>query len=126
IPWVGTIHMLLLFNLLVTALAAVIVFYFAIRLGYTERLSLAAALLFGLTTIVWPYTRTFFREPLTMLTLIAAAYCLHRWREAFTAQQRQGEWLWGSLALIAMVFAILSKEAALIAVPVLLIFNIPD
>lgn len=126
LDWVGTLHVLYLFNLMITALTAVVVFYYALHLGYDEKLALSAALLFGLTTIVWPYARTFFREPLTMLTLIATAYFVHRWRDAFTHPTRRATWLWGALAVIMAIFATLTKEAALIALPILIIFNVPD
>jgi hypothetical protein len=125
IPWVGNVHTVLLFNILVTALTALIVFYYALSLGYSDRTSVIAVLLFGLTTIVWPYSKTFFREPLTMLTLIASAYFLQRWRVAFIHHQRRSEWLWLALSIATIVVSVLSKEAVLVAVPVLILFGVP-
>ena len=92
-PWVGNVHAILLFNPLVTALTAGLLFLFVLDLGYGDRTALIAALLFGLTTVVWPYTKTFFREPLTMLILFAAAFFANRWRLAL-ADPDQPHWRW--------------------------------
>jgi hypothetical protein len=126
IPWIGNVHMLYLFNVFVTALTGLIVFYYALSLGYSDRTSVISVLLFGLTTIVWPYSKTFFREPLTMLTLIGSAYFLQRWRVAFIHHQRRSEWLWLVLSVATIVVSILSKEAVLVAIPMLALFGIPD
>lgn len=123
-PWVGNVHALYLFAPLVTALTGVLLFLCALDLGYGERTAVAGALLFGLTTIVWPYTKTYFREPLTTLNLFAAAFFLARWRRAFHAGDRR-HWrpLVAGVALAAL--ALLSKEAVLIALPALLLIAYP-
>lgn len=122
-PWVGNVHAVFLFPPLVTALTAVVLYLFAIELGYSDGVAIAAALLFGLTTIAWPYTQTFFREPLTTLLVFAAAYLLVRWRNAFSEGRRH--WATLALALIVTVLALLSKEAALVALPVLIVLAYP-
>lgn len=126
IPWIGNVHTLYLFNIFVTVLTGLVVFYYALSLGYSDRVSVIAVVLFGLTTIVWPYSKTYFREPLTMLTLIASAYFLQRWRIAFVHHQRRSEWLWLVLSIGTIVVSVLSKEAVLVAIPVLVLFGIPD
>ncbi len=124
IPWIGNVHAIYLFNPAITALTAMLVFAFALELGYRERTALAAALLFGLTTIAVPYTKTFFREPLTTLNLLAAAFCLDRWRHAFQAHEHR-HWKWLAIGIFTVVLALLSKEATLIALPVLLLMAYP-
>lgn len=124
IPWAGNVHALFLLSPLVTALTGALLFYTALDLGYRERTAVVATLLFGLTTIVWPYTKTYFREPLTMLNLFAAAFLLNRWRTAFRAGVRH-HWAYLGAGVLVTLVALLSKEAALIALPVLLLIAYP-
>lgn len=123
-PWVGNVHTVMLFAPLVTALTAVVLFATALNLGYDERTALVAALLYGLTTIAWPYTKTYFREPLTTLMLFGAASLLVRWRQAFRVGDGR-HWLWLAAGVGVTVAALLSKEAALLALPVLALLAYP-
>jgi 4-amino-4-deoxy-L-arabinose transferase-like glycosyltransferase len=124
-PWVGNVHALFLFNPIVTTLTAILLFFYALDLGYQERTALVAALLFGLTTIVVPYARTYFREPLSMLSLLAAAFCLQHWRQKLAAGEKR-HWLWLVLGVVTTLLALLSKEAALVALPALLLLALPE
>src|SRR5690606_18360271 len=123
-PWVGNVHTLFLFSPIVTALTGALLFYTALDLGYRERTAIAAVLLFGLTTIVWPYTKTYFREPLTMLNLFAAAFLLNRWRIAFRAGTGR-HWAYLAGGVVVTMLALLSKEAAIIALPALILLAYP-
>lgn len=125
LPWVGNVHALYLFAPLVTALAAAVLYLFARSLGYTNRVAVIAALLFGLGTIVWPYTKTYFREPLNMLLILSAAFLAHRWREAFNAE-RSGHWSLLAAFIVVTLFSLLSKEAAIIALPALAAYALPQ
>jgi hypothetical protein len=124
VPWMGNVHAIFLFNPIVIAALAVLFFFYALDLGYGERTALIATLLLGLTTILWPYAKTFFREPLTTLNLFAAAFFLERWRRDFTAGGRR-QWLWLGLGAGMTVLALLSKEAALIILPALVALAYP-
>ncbi|HEC22218.1 MAG TPA: hypothetical protein ENI95_04805, partial [Chloroflexi bacterium] len=123
-PWVGNVHAIFLFNPIITALTGLLIFFYALDLGYGERTALIAALLFGLATIAWPYTKTFFREPLTTFNLLGAAFFLNRWRTAFAAEERRC-WLWLGLGIAVTLIALLSKEATLIALPFLFLLAYP-
>jgi hypothetical protein len=124
IPWVGNVHALYLFSPIVTALTAIILYYYSLDLGYPVRTALIASLLFGLTTIVWPYSQTYFREPLAMLTLFAAAFLIQRWRTAFISGQKR-QWLYLAAAVVVALLALLTKEAILVALPALLLLAYP-
>ena len=52
------------FNPFVTAATGALVALAALQLGYGRRAAAATALLYGLATMAWPYSKTFFAEPL--------------------------------------------------------------
>lgn len=60
------------FNPLVTAGVAALVFLAGLRLGYRRGSALGAALIYGLGTMAWPHSKTFFAEPLNALQLFGA------------------------------------------------------
>jgi len=123
LPGIGLAHAVWLFNILVTALSAVIVYAYGLNLGYQPRPALATALAFGVGTIVWPYSRTFFREPLFMLLGISSAYLVRRLRHQLAAGRRPlGLALACAASLGGMVFA---KEAALLLLPAIAMEAIP-
>lgn len=119
-PEWGLAHTVWLLNVLVCAAVAVVFYWTALALGYSDRASLAGALALGLATALWVYSRSFFREPLLALCLLLAALLLERLR---TARTRSG-WLMlgGGLALLA---ALLTKASAALAFPALLLIAAP-
>lgn len=117
---VGLVHAVYLFNVLVCALAGGVMFLYGRALGYSERTAALAGLGLGLLTIVWPYSKSFFQEPLALLLLLTAALLLEKWRAA-------GRWALPLLAGAALAFAgaVLSKNAAALALPALLVIALP-
>jgi hypothetical protein len=77
----GLVQGTLLWNGLITALTAALLWLTAAALGYGDRTGCVLALLFGLTTIAWPYAKTFFGEPLSAFGLLLTFYSLLRWRQ---------------------------------------------
>ena len=63
-----------IFNPLVQAAIAALLFLFATRLGYRQRVGLFIALLYAFATFAWPHSRTQFAEPLSALLLFASLY----------------------------------------------------
>ncbi len=120
LPGVGLIHAVYLFNIFVSAMACVVLYQYALTLGYNERVAVIGAFFLGVGTIVWPYSKTFFQEPLTLLLLLTAALLLEKWRQS---HYRAVGWL--LTALLVMVGALLSKIAAAIALPGLMIIAAP-
>jgi hypothetical protein len=70
-PWV-TRGLVSWFNPFVTAAVAALIVLAAARLGYRLRAAAGAGLLYGLATMAWPHSKTFFAEPLTALLLFGA------------------------------------------------------
>jgi hypothetical protein len=120
LPGIGLTHAVWLFNVIVSALACGVLFLYALALDYNERTAVLAALLLAFGTIVWPYSKSFFREPLTLLMILLAAFFAERWRASH----------YRSLPLmlvliLALVGMLLAKATAALAFPALLIIALP-
>jgi len=116
IPWIGNVHALFLFTPILTALTAILLYFFLLQLEYSEKASLVGAIIFGTATIVWPYAKTFFREPLTMLMVLGVAYSFDRWRRLYEAQSSK-HWRWLVISMVLLIIALSSKEAVWLLVP---------
>ncbi len=68
---IGLLQGTLLWNGLITAATAGLLWLTAVRLGYRERTGAWLGLLFGLCTIAWPYAKHFFGEPLSAFSLLS-------------------------------------------------------
>jgi hypothetical protein len=101
---IGLVQGTLLWNGLLTALTAALLWLTVLRLGYDDRTGMVIGLLFGLGTIAWPYANHFFGEPLSALALLTAFYGVLAYRD----QGRVG-WMWlaglGAALAIATVVA---------------------
>ena len=121
LPGVGLVHAVYLFNVFISAAACVVLGLYAFVLGYDDRVAVAGAVLLGVGTIVWPYSKTFFQEPLALLLILLTALCIEKWRQS---RYRTASWL--VLALIWGVGALLGKVAAVLALPALCIIAAPN
>ncbi len=121
IPGIGLLQTVYLFNVIVAALAGCVLFIYALALGYSERTAVLAALAFGVGTAIFPYSKSFFREPLMLLVLLICGLVIERLRAGGYRSP---------LLLIGVVLAVgalvLAKASALLAFPALLIIALPD
>ncbi len=62
---------------LVTAATGLVLYAWVRHVGYGPRVGLLVGLLYG-TSLAWPYSRTFFTEPLTTCFLVVCAYGIRR------------------------------------------------
>ena len=69
---VGRMQFLYVLSPIYTALSTLLVMQMAVWRGYGRKTVALAGLTFALTTIAFPYAKTFFREPLAMLLLVLA------------------------------------------------------
>ncbi len=97
----------LLLPALITAATATLLYAWARELGYGARVALLVALLYGLG-LAWPYSRTFFAEPLTTFFLVLCAYGLRR--------ESRGWWV---VAGAAAGCAVVVKLQALLLLPLI-------
>jgi hypothetical protein len=101
---IGQLQATLLWNGIVTAATAALLWLTARRLGYGDRTGMALGLLFGLATIAWPYANQFFGEPLSALSLLTIFYGMTAWR-------RNRGWWWMALAGVGAAVAITTVTA---------------
>jgi hypothetical protein len=121
LPGIGLVHTVWLSNILVCAAAVGLLFLYARTVGYSERTALLSAVIFGLGTSLWPYSKTFFRDPLTLLLILLAAFLIERLRLA----RYRSPVLIVAIAL-TLVGILATKIAAAFAFPALLILALPD
>ncbi|PJF21989.1 MAG: hypothetical protein CUN56_08280, partial [Phototrophicales bacterium] len=119
ISGVGLLHTTLLLNIFISALASVLIYRYVLLLGYEERLALSAALMLGLMTILWGYSRTYFREPLALLLILLTAFYLEHLRQTKKP-------IFAGAAVITFLLAYYTKESSLMVVPGLLLIMMPN
>ncbi len=97
-------------NSLIHALTTTLLYLMGRDLGYRRRTSLFIALAYGLATMAWPYSRTFFADtPLTFwLVLGAWAICRYTYTE---------QWGWMVLVGMALGLGITNKYVMAFALP---------
>jgi hypothetical protein len=95
---------------IISAAACVLVFLFAIRLGYSLKISLCLAMAYGLASIAWPYSKYFWGEPITAFWLLLATY------GAFVAVRENRPW-WAFTAGVALGIAVGAKITTIIVAP---------
>jgi hypothetical protein len=114
VPGFGAVHTLWLFGAIVTATTGVLLFTFARALGAGHGAALLLTLLFTTATAAYPYSKTFFREPLTALLLLLSAY------SAWRARTSGFRLAWLVTLAAACAGLLLTRASALFAVPALI------
>lgn len=120
LPEIGLVHAVYLTNVVIGALTVCVLYLFVIALGYRERTALITALLLAGCTAWFPYTKSFFREPLMGLALLVAALAFDRLRA-----QHYRSWGWLLIAVLSVLALILTKSSGVMALPALLLFAAP-
>jgi hypothetical protein len=100
------------FGPVVMAAAAALIYLALLELDVRRRGAALGSLTFAFATAAWPYSRTFFREPLTVLAYLGAFYALLRYRPP--APRR---WLWPALAGASLGIAITTKQIGVAVIP---------
>jgi hypothetical protein len=119
---IGTVHSAWLFNLSVCVLCAVVFLFLGLHLGYEIRVAWLGALLFGIATTTWFYSKTLFREPIVMLLLLLSAYAFLVVRQS----KLTGKMFGVVLGVGAFVLSILIKESSIFALLALILVIFPN
>ena len=120
IPGIGLVHAVWFFNIFICTVIAIVIYLYVLTLGYRTIVGVVTVLMLALGTILWPYSKTFFREPLACLFILLAALSLERWRGS---RYRSVVSFIASVIFLAAAF--LTKEAVIFALPALLIIVLP-
>ncbi len=121
IPQIGLVHTTYLFNIWVGAAVGCVLFVYALALGYGEATAALAAAAFGIGSALFPYTKTFFREPLLMLCLLLTGLAIERVRAS-----GYRSWAWYGVGVLALLALALTKASGLLALPALLVLAVPS
>lgn len=117
VPEIGLMHTVWTFNIFITALTGVLVFHAAAPLTSNVTAAWLTGLAYGLTTTAWPFSQTFFREPLAGLFLLLAFVGLMRLGGGSVS--RRGR-VWAFLTVIGAAGAVmLTKFAMALVLPAL-------
>ncbi|MCB0232558.1 MAG: hypothetical protein KDH90_26120 [Anaerolineae bacterium] len=117
IDHVGAIQALFLLNIPVTAMTACFIFLLGVELGYDRRAAVLVALLFGLTTPAWVYSKALFREPWAAAGLIAALYFAVRFR-------KNRSFFSLTLAAACSAIAVTTRTTTSVVLPFLLLYTL--
>lgn len=124
LPKIGLMHTVWIFNIGVTALTAVVIFGAGLLQGYRPWVAWMGGLLFGVGTMAWPYSRTFFREPLMMFFTLVCFVAA--WRVQKIWQDDRLPWHEGVVLVVSFGGAFLTKAASLVLLPGLVIVILPS
>lgn len=111
LPGLGMLQTASLTNVLITAGSGGLLFLLVRRLGYRTAVAAGVALLYGLATIAWVYSKYLFSEPLAGLLLLAATYC------ALAFRQEGRDWRAGLVGVLVGL-TVLTRANNLFLVPV--------
>ncbi len=104
----GGAQAFLLVNAYITSLTALFVFLTSQRLGIGPRVSLLAALLYGIATMAWPYATTGYRDPLAAL-----GWSVALWGWAIVLTDWPRGWRTGALVMgLGLLAAVLAKNTS--------------
>ncbi len=120
IPGIGLVHAVWFFNIFICTAIVIAFYFYSLALGYRPLVGVTAALILGLGTILWPYSKTFFREPLACLFILLAALSMERWRG-----KQYRSIVYFLVSAVALAAAFLTKEAVIFALPSLVIIVAP-
>jgi hypothetical protein len=106
---------LLLCPSLISAIGCFLVYASGLRLGYSGRLSLVLSLVYGLCTMVWPYSKSLMSEGTLNVALLGGVYGAL----SYAAGARKG---WIAVSGVCLGFAAITKVISLVVVPFIVVY----
>lgn len=100
---------------LISALGCLLVYSSGRRLGYSERVSLVLSLVYGLCTMVWPYSKSLMSEGTLNVAILGGVYGAL----SYSASHRKG---WLAVSGVCLGFAAITKIVSLVVVPFVVIY----
>jgi hypothetical protein len=123
--WMGTggLQCFFLLSPIYIALTGWLLAKIALKRGYSNKTIILGILAFGFTTIIFPYSKSFFREPLAMLLITSSYYAMDEaTREELGTGQKNLRLV---ISFILLVAAIWTKEYLFVCIPffILILFD---
>lgn len=100
---------------IVSALGCVLMLCFGLRLGYSKRVSLFLSLVYGLGTMVWPYSKSLMSEATVNVAILGGVYA------AVSYVSNRHSW-WLAVSGTCLGFAFVTKVISVVVVPFVLIY----
>ena len=122
----GKIQTIFFLNILLTAFTAGSIFWILVLLGFNLPTSITTGFLFGLCTMIWPYSKTYFRDPSAMFFVTLAwgsALLLTSNRSQNKPSRINNSLLW-IVFVVNILLGVLSKNSTLLTIPVFIILFI--
>lgn len=123
LPDIGRLHTVFTLNIFVTTLTALSLYPIALQRGYSPSVAWFGALIFGVATAAWPYSRWLFREPLMALFVLWAFHIASQIPHRITLHQ--SVWRQALLVALLMTGAILTKQISWLLLPAISICLFP-
>ena len=96
---------------LISSIGCVLVFLFGLRLGFSRQVSLLLSLIYGIGTMVWPYSKLLMSEVTLNVALLAGTYGVFSY-----VSDLKGRWL--ALSAVCLGFAFMTKVTSVVTIPV--------
>lgn len=106
-------------NCFITALLCLVIFLFARRLGYGDRISLLLTFAFGFSSFAWPYSRLSMTEPAQALALMSSFYFAYRFKHEEDIKML-------AYSGIAIGTAVAVKSYLIVILPMAFFYLLPD
>ncbi len=119
----GNFHIIMFFNIFITALTAVSIYGLALKRGYSSKAAWVSGLLFALATIAWFYGRQLYREPLAGLFLLWSFGLASLFPVYWNQEKRSLRWV--VLLIIATLGFMATKVVLVVLLPGTLIIMSP-
>ncbi len=110
LPAIGAVQSMYAVNIFAGAAAVVFIFLAGIELGYSDKASLAVALIYGLCTPAWVYSKTLLREPFVGMLLIGGIYFLFK-------TKKQNSSFFAIISIIFFLIAISTRISTAAVLP---------
>lgn len=114
VPTISSIHAVMLIAPLLTSVSGGLVYLTAKKLGYSTNVGIAASLVYGLSTMAWPYARSLYREPFLAVTWSLVTFALANLRNGLS-------WGWIAMIIASCILSVQIKVTAAVALPAFLV-----
>jgi len=99
----------------ISALGCTLVYLFGLRLGFSSKTSLWLSFLYGLGTMVWPYSKSLMSEATVNVAILGGVY------GAVSYRYEQQKW-WLTISGLCMGYALITKAVSIVVLIPLIIY----